>query len=54
MRDQLLRAAVAHHEVLLDELNQTFCVRVALVLEVKAVWRLNNTDRFFVSVVLQN
>jgi len=52
--DQLHGAAVSHHEVLLDELDQAFSVRVALVLEVKPIWRLNNTNRFFVGVVLQN
>lgn len=54
MGDQLLCAAVAHHEVLLDKLNQTLSVRVTLVLEVETVWRLNNTDRFFVGIVLEN
>lgn len=50
----MLGASVAHHEVLLDKLNQAFGVGVALVLEVKAVWCLHNTDRFFVRVVLEN
>ena len=54
MGNQLLGAAMSHYEVLLDELNQAFCVRVALVLEVKAIWCLNNTNCFFVGVVLQN
>jgi len=54
VRDQLLSAAVSHYEVLHDELDQTFGMRITLVLEIKPVWSLNNTNCFLMGVVLQN